>query len=184
MHPKDPEDTPSVAIDHNSEVTLHFSLHLTDGSEIDSTFSKAPAVFRMGDGNFLPGFERLLLGLKPGDQESFMVSPERGFGLLNTQNIHLIPRNQFAEDMVLTEGLVIGFSSGPANFDLPGVIKEVEDHAVLVDFNHPLAGRELVFSVNIIDVRPQLQTQLQSGQNNTPQRIDVVNLAGDSKKSD
>jgi FKBP-type peptidyl-prolyl cis-trans isomerase SlpA len=133
-----------------SRVTLHFAIKLDDGVPVDSTFEKQPATFTIGDGSLLPGFEQTLFGLKAGDQRSFEISPEQGFGQGNPLNVQIIPRSQFAR-MELSEGLLIIFNDA-ANAELPGVIREFDEERVTVDFNHPLAGKQLIFDVQIIQV--------------------------------
>ncbi|WP_040261673.1 MULTISPECIES: FKBP-type peptidyl-prolyl cis-trans isomerase [Pseudomonas] len=140
-----------VRIGQHTEVTLHFALHLEDGNTVDSTFDKAPATFKVGDGNLLPGFENALFGLKAGDRRDLTVLPENAFGQPNPQNVQVMPRNQF-EGMELAEGLLVIFNDA-ANTELPGIVKAFDDQHVTVDFNHPLAGKTLRFEVQIIDVR-------------------------------
>ncbi|MGH8465494.1 MAG: FKBP-type peptidyl-prolyl cis-trans isomerase, partial [Pseudomonas sp.] len=74
-------------IGQNTEVTLHFALHLENGDTVDSTFDKSPAVFKVGDGNLLPGFENALFGFKAGDQRKLSIAPENAFGQHNPQNV-------------------------------------------------------------------------------------------------
>ena len=76
--------------------------------------------------------------------------PENAFGMHNPSNVQTLPRSQF-EDIELEQGLVISFSD-PGNGDLPGVIAEFDDQRVSVDFNHPLAGKKIIFEVDIINV--------------------------------
>lgn len=134
------------------QVTLHFALKLDSGDVVDSTEGKQPAVFTVGDGNLLPGFEQALFGLKAGDRRSIAIEPEHGFGQPNPQNLQVMPRSQF-DGMELSEGLLIIFSDA-ANAELPGVVKTFDDAQVTIDFNHPLAGKPLTFEVEIIDVQP------------------------------
>tara|TARA_R100001143_G_scaffold43040_1_gene38719 strand:+ start:215 stop:652 length:438 start_codon:yes stop_codon:yes gene_type:complete len=134
------------------QVTLHFSLSLGNGEQVDSTFDKQPATFKVGDGNLLPGFEQQLFGLKAGDKRTFQIAPEQGFGQHNPQNVQIMPRSQF-EGMELSEGLLVIFNDA-ANTELPGVVKAFDDRQVTVDFNHPLAGKALTFAVEIFDVKP------------------------------
>ena len=134
------------------QVTLHFALKLESGEVVDSTEGKQPAVFKVGDGNLLPGFEQALYGLKAGDRRSIAIEPEHGFGQPNPQNLQVMPRSQF-DGMELSEGLLIIFSDA-ANAELPGVVKTFDDAQVTIDFNHPLAGKPLTFEVEIIDVQP------------------------------
>ncbi|MBU1460047.1 MAG: peptidylprolyl isomerase [Gammaproteobacteria bacterium] len=134
------------------QVTLHFSLSLGNGEQVDSTFDKQPATFKVGDGNLLPGFEQQLFGLKAGDKRTFQIAPEQGFGQHNPQNVQTMPRSQF-EGMELSEGLLVIFNDA-AKTELPGVVKAFDDRQVTVDFNHPLAGKALTFDVEIFDVKP------------------------------
>ncbi|PVZ11316.1 MULTISPECIES: FKBP-type peptidyl-prolyl cis-trans isomerase [unclassified Pseudomonas] len=140
-----------VRIGQNTEVTLHFALHLEDGNTVDSTFDKAPAVFKVGDGNLLPGFEAALFGFKAGDKRSLTIAPENAFGQPNPQNVQVMPRSQF-EGMELSDGLLVIFNDA-ANTELPGIVKAFDAAQVTVDFNHPLAGKTLTFEVDIIEVR-------------------------------
>ena len=141
-----------VRIAEGAEVTLHFAIKLENGDVIDSTFDKQPATFTVGDGNLLPGFEATLLGLKAGDQRSIAIGPEQGFGQGNPQNVQIMPRSAFAE-MELSEGLLVIFNDA-ANAELPGVVKAFDESSVTIDFNHPLAGKQLTFDVEIIEVEP------------------------------
>jgi len=134
------------------QVTLHFTLKLEDGTVVDSTRDKQPATFQIGDGNLPPGFEAPLKGLTGGDTGSYEISPEHAFGQHNPQNMQKIPRESF-EGPELEEGLVMSFTD-PNGGELPGVITEIDEKRVEVDFNHPLAGRTLTFDVEILDVHP------------------------------
>lgn len=138
-------------IGQNTEVTLHFALHLENGDTVDSTFDKAPATFKVGDGNLLPGFESALFGFKAGDQRKLSIAPEQAFGQHNPQNVQVMPRSQF-EGMELSEGLLVIFNDA-ANTELPGVVKAFDDNQVTIDFNHPLAGKTLNFEVQIVEVK-------------------------------
>lgn len=134
-------------------MTLHFALKLNDGSTVDSNFEGEPATFDVGDGSLLPGFEEPLFGLQAGDERTFTITPEKGFGEHNPENIQHLPRSQFPADVELEEGLVLSFADAQQT-ELPGVVASYDEQTVTVDFNHPLAGREIEFSVKILDVNP------------------------------
>jgi len=138
-------------IGHNSTVSLHFALKFDSGEVVDGNFEKDPATFSVGDGSLLPGFERVLFGLKAGDKRSFEIPPEQGFGTPNEQNLQVMPRDQFAS-MELDYGVLVIFKDA-AGGEMPGVIKEFDDKQVTVDFNHPLAGKIITFEVEIITVQ-------------------------------
>lgn len=137
-------------ITETSRVTLHFSLKLPTGEVVDSTRDKEAATFTMQDGSLLPGFEQVLLGLKAGDKKEFLIEAEQGFGLSNPQNIQKIGREHFKE-VDLEVGLILMFKDA-AGSDLPGVVKSFDNRLVEMDFNHPLAGKDILFDVEIIEV--------------------------------
>jgi len=146
-------------VEQGSQVTLHFSIALTDGHVVDSNFDAAPASFTVGDGNMLPGFESHLLGLRKGDAVDVVLKPGQAFGPVNEGNVHRLPRsrfNQFLDEEYeeLQAGTVVSFKD-PGGFDLPGVVKEKSLTGVEVDFNHPLAGKDIVFKARIVDIIPR-----------------------------
>lgn len=149
----DLSDISQLPIGPDTRVTLHFSLTLEDGSEVDSNFDGKPATFVIGDGNLLPGFEVALFGLVPGEEGVFNILPEQGFGPHNPSNIQRFSRKDFDAELELAPGLILSFADAN-RAELPGVVAEVEEDSVLVDFNHPLAGHTITFTVKILDVAP------------------------------
>lgn len=141
-----------MQIEQGTKVKLHFSLALEDGSLIDSNFDKQPASFIIGDGNLLPGFESVILGLESGQKREFTIPPENAFGQHNPQNVQDVDRTNFAEDK-LEIGAVFSFQNGDG--ELPGVIIGIEDEKVTIDFNHPLAGQSILFKVEILQISPE-----------------------------
>lgn len=151
------------AINNRSRVTLHFALALMDGLVIDSTFDRSAPSFTMGDGSLLPGFEQCLIGLAAGDEKTFVLPPADAFGEINADSIHDMDIQQFKkmlhEQDTLTEGLVVSFD-GAGKQPMPGVIRKIEGNTVTVDFNHPLAGQTLRFSVKILAVNEPIAVKL------------------------
>jgi FKBP-type peptidyl-prolyl cis-trans isomerase SlpA len=145
----------TLCVDPHSRVTLHFALKFEDGAVIDSTFEKDPATFTFGDGSLPVAFEKKVLGMQAGQQGIYTLLPEEGFGQSNSNNIQHFFRKDFDKELELIEGLVISFADSKQS-ELPGVIKSVDGDNVLVDFNHPLAGQNLVFEVDIISVETDL----------------------------
>ncbi len=139
------------AVDKGTRVTLNFALKFEDGQEIDSTFDKSPATLDIGDENLPENFEAYLFGMTAGQTARFEVPPEKGFGQHNPSNVQMFKRSDFGADMVLEPGVMISFADARQS-ELPGVVQRVEGDQVTIDFNHPLAGRTLIFDVEIIDV--------------------------------
>ena len=137
-------------IGQHSTVTLHFALKLDNGDVVDSNFDKDPATFTVGDSNLLPGFEQALFGFKAGDKRTVVIPPERGFGRGNDANLQTMLRKDF-DGMELAEGVLVIFQDARRN-EMPGVVKSFDDNEVVINFNHPLAGRDITFEVEIIKV--------------------------------
>ena len=138
----------------NCKVELHFSLKLADTGElVDSTFEKKPAELVIGDGNLPAAFEAVIHGMKAGERKTERIKPKDGFGQHNPSNVQRIPKDQFDPSVELSEGLVVSFQD-KAKSELPGVVATIDDTMVTVDFNHPLAGRDLEFEVEILSVVP------------------------------
>ena len=143
-----------LEIGPNCKVELHFSLRLSETGElVDSTFGKKPASLVIGDGNLPEAFEMVIHGMNAGERKVETIEPKDGFGQRNPSNIQRIPRDQFDPAVELAEGLVLSFQD-KAKSELPGVVSLIEDRMVTVDFNHPLAGRDLEFEVEILSVAP------------------------------
>jgi FKBP-type peptidyl-prolyl cis-trans isomerase SlpA len=143
----------ALAIGEGTQVTLHFALKLKNGDVVDSTFEGEPAQFIVGDGNLLDGFEKALFGLTAGVKQTIYIKPEQGFGQANPNNVQQFPRAQFGDDIVLEEGLMLSFADAQQT-ELPGVVATFDEQTVTVDFNHPLAGKDIEFEVEIIAVDP------------------------------
>lgn len=142
-----------LKIGESSEVIFHFSIKLEDGSAADSTkVHNKPAKLVMGDGSLTANFEKCLLGLYAGDEKSFTLAPEDAFGMPNPDNVYYVDRSKFGSDTPAEVGAIIAFTQ-PDGTDLPGLIREVAGDSVTVDFNHPLAGQQVEFEVEILEVR-------------------------------
>jgi FKBP-type peptidyl-prolyl cis-trans isomerase SlpA len=143
----------TVPVSEGTRVFLNFSVSLEDGSEVDSNFGGDSVNFVIGDGSLLPGFERLLFGMSPGQRQMFVVSPENAFGQPNDNNVQHLPRDQFDDEVALEIGLVFSFADA-AGGEVPGMIIAFDENEVTVDFNHPLSGRTILFDVQIHRVEP------------------------------
>ncbi|MGI9281378.1 MAG: FKBP-type peptidyl-prolyl cis-trans isomerase [Endozoicomonas sp.] len=152
-----------VVVGPGRQVTLHFALKLEDGQVVDSNFDSQPATFVVGDGNLPKGFEQVIYGLSVGGQGSYRVPPAGAFGMPNPENIREFSRDTFSGDMELQEGLVVSFADA-ANTELAGVVTGLTDSHVEVDFNHPLAGKELLFEVKILNITQATHTPEKSAE--------------------
>jgi len=140
-------------IEENSNVILHIDIKLSDGSIADSTrVNRQPTMIRMGQGDVTNKFEENLLHLAIGDKKTFTLTPEFAFGHVNPANIHKLPYTQFSDDITIEEGVIVEFEQMSGE-KIPAIIREFDDESVTVDFNHPLCGQTLEFSVEIVDIQ-------------------------------
>ena len=134
-----------------SGVTMHFSLRLADGMLVESSFDDEPISFVLGDGTLDRGLELALLGLVAGDRQTLSLMPGQAYGMRDEALLQRVGKSLFPEDMLLEPGQIVGFS-GEDGEDVAAAIIEIGDDDVQVDFNHPLAGREIEFEVHILAV--------------------------------
>lgn len=138
------------------QVSLHFEVSLENGTIIDSTFDRStPVNLIIGDGNLLTGFENVLINLRAGDVRTAHLPPDEAFGQWNAENVQQFDHAQFATTGSQPEvGLMIEFEDKGKN-TLAGVVSKVTSDSVFVDFNHPLAGQNVLFKVQIFKVIPK-----------------------------
>ncbi|WP_194437621.1 FKBP-type peptidyl-prolyl cis-trans isomerase [Vibrio fluminensis] len=141
-----------TSITQDSTVTLHFTIKMKDGSVADSTHNMGkPAKLVIGDGSLSDNFEQCLLGLSAGESKAIELSAADAFGMPNPDNIHYMDRARFVGDAEVEVGTIMAFS-GPDGMEIPGIITEIAGDSVTVDFNHPLAGQDVTFEVEILSV--------------------------------
>lgn len=135
---------------------MRFSLFLAEIDRlVDTTGADGQFDFTVGEGQMIPGLEKHLIGLRPGDKGRFEIPCEEAYGPAQ-QDSDLVQQftvEDFPDDIDLEIGLVIGFQS-PNGDETPGTITNIEGEVVTVDFSHPLAGYDLVFEVEVLDVEP------------------------------
>lgn len=151
---------PKAKVQDGSRITLHFALLLPTGEEVDTTRRGQPATLTVGDGNLLPGFEAVLIGLQEGDDAQITIPAVDAFGERNPANVQTMPKDRFAEfaaEQELEPGLMISFQAPDG--ELPGVVTQVFSEAVEVDFNHPLSGNDVIFDVSILSVEDPIATE-------------------------
>ena len=138
-------------IDQTSLVLLHYRLASTNGDTIESSFEDEPIEINMHDASLPEGMMLALIGLKTGDEQTLTLTPEQCFGFRDEDNIHGMPLSDFSSDLKPEIGLTFNFGT-PDDQDIPGTIRAIKDNTIEVDFNHPLAGLSLIFSVKILEV--------------------------------
>lgn len=145
-----------MKIGEKTFVSLIYTLKV-GGEVVDSTTSENPLSFIYGAGYLLPKFEEHIKGLGKGDKFKFTLTPEDGYGPLMEEAVVELPRTVFMVDGAVEEGLLVVGNHIPMSTadgqQMIGVVREVSGDNVKMDFNHPMAGKTLDFSGEILDVR-------------------------------
>ncbi len=144
--------TAEKTIKSGDRIKLHYTITLANENHIaDSTRDGEPLQLTIGEGDMIPGLERCLIGLGIGDKQQFDVPCMQAYGPADMDSIHTIARSDFPAGMELEPGLVVGFET-PSGEEVAGTIQELGDDGVVMDFSHPLAGHDLVFDVEIVNI--------------------------------
>jgi FKBP-type peptidyl-prolyl cis-trans isomerase SlyD len=133
-------------------VAFDYKLTLDSGEEVDRSPENEPFSFITGSREVIPGLEKAMMGMTVGTRSKISVEPEDAYGPVNPELIEDVPRNQFPREIELKQGMMFQ-SNGPEGM-VTASIKEIKDeNTVVVDLNHPLAGKTLHFDVNVVEVR-------------------------------
>jgi FKBP-type peptidyl-prolyl cis-trans isomerase SlyD len=133
-------------------VSLEYTLSGEDGKVIESNKGKEPLRYVDGRSQIIPGLEKALEGMKPGTEKKVTVKPEDAYGPVDPNAYREVPKENVPADS-LKEGMAL-FAKNAEGEMFPVRVKEVKDKTVVIDMNHPLAGKTLVFDVKILDVQP------------------------------
>lgn len=139
-----------MTIKEGSEVGIEYTLTLDDGTVADSNVGQEPLVYTQGGGQILPALEQALEGLAPGDSKQVDLEAAEGYGEVNPQAYQNVPIDQIPEQSREVGAVLI--ASSPDGRQQQIRIHEVQDDAVVVDFNHPLAGKDLSFAIKVVSV--------------------------------
>lgn len=142
----------SEIIQQDSLVTLHYRIGLPDGRPLISTFDGPPATLKLGAGELLPQFESLLAGLESGAEQSFELGAAEAFGERRTDLIERVRRQDLPASEAEIEPMSFMEFFAPDGSRYSGLVTEVGDDAVTIDFNHPLAGKSIRFDLRIVGV--------------------------------
>jgi peptidylprolyl isomerase len=132
-------------------VRVHYRGALTDGTVFDDSEGREPLAFTVGAGQVIPGFDRAVMGLEPGDSTSVTIEADDAYGAHYAELVHGVSRDAFAGEPY--EGGEISVVA-PDGEEMQARIIAIDGDDVMLDFNHPLAGQALVFDVTLVEVEP------------------------------
>jgi FKBP-type peptidyl-prolyl cis-trans isomerase 2 len=132
-------------------VKIHYTGTLADGSQFDSSREREPLELTVGAGKVIPGFERAVVGMGVGESRTVTIDAADAYGPRQEQLLQEVPRSVIPADIELSQGLML-HAQGPDGQTVNFTVIEYDDQKVLVDGNHPLAGRDLTFELELVAI--------------------------------
>ena len=138
-------------VENGSTVTVHYTGTLNDGTEFDSSREREPFSFQVGAGQVIPGFSEGMIGMSTGDTKNITILSGEAYGPLNEEAFQEVSRDRFPENFEITVGETVHGETGDGRKFAARVAGE-QDGNVTLDFNHPLAGQDLNFEIELLEV--------------------------------
>ena len=132
-------------------VKVHYTGKLVNGEEFDSSIDKEPLEFTVGAGQMIKGFDDAMPGMALGEKKTINIAPEDGYGHRSEEAIIEFPKENVPGDMVLEPGMPLTLSN-QAGQPVPVIVVEVKDDIIILDANHFLAGQELIFDIELVEI--------------------------------
>lgn len=138
----------SETVQSGQVVSVHYVGTLTDGTVFDESRGRGePISFQTGTGQVIAGFDQAVIGMAVGEKKTVEISSSDAYGDRNEEAIQVVPREAFPEEMEVVPGMQIQ-GDGP-NGSFPAIVAEVAEKTITVDLNHPLAGQDLTFEIEV-----------------------------------
>lgn len=154
-------DTKPTKVAKDLVVTIEYKLTV-DGEVIDSSDEEGPLTYLHGYDNILPGLEDELLGMKVGESKVLALAPEDGYGEYSDEAFMDVSRQEFTEEIPLEIGVELHLTDSEGD-EAYATIAEIGDETITLDFNHPLAGKELNFEIKVMEMRKAEPVELDHG---------------------
>tara|TARA_R100000789_G_C2906826_1_gene122078 strand:+ start:74 stop:505 length:432 start_codon:yes stop_codon:yes gene_type:complete len=137
----------------NDTVKVHYTGKLADGQVFDSSVERGePVEFTLGQGQLIPGFEKGLIDMKVNEKKTVNIAKDEAYGEPKDELIQEVEKAQLPEELKPEVGMPL-VSKSPDGREINLVIKEVKDESIVVDANHPLAGKDLIFDLEVVEIK-------------------------------
>lgn len=138
--------------EHGTTVHIHYTGRLADGTVFDSSEGRDPLAFEMGSGQVIPGLDKGMRGMAVGDKKTIEIACAEAYGEHHAEGVQIVPRDQLPPEMDPQPGMQLQANT-PDGQTVMFVVTSVEEANVTVDANHPLAGKDLTFDVELVAVK-------------------------------
>lgn len=136
----------------DNTVKVHYTGKLEDGKIFDSSVDREPLEFKVGEGKIIPGFEDAVVGMNPGESKEIKIEPDDAYGQVRNDLFEEVNKQQLPEDLEPKVGMEL-LSKTPDGQELRVRVAEVKDESIVIDANHPLAGEDLYFEIQLVEVK-------------------------------
>ena len=138
--------------ENGNTVSVHYRGTFDDGTVFDSSFDRGDSIsFELGSGQIIPGFNDAVVGMTPGDSKNITLTPENAYGPTDEAAVQTVPASAFPAEMELTEGTKVQ-GQAPNGQSMVGTIQSRTGDDIVVDFNHPMAGKNLNFHIQLLNI--------------------------------
>ena len=134
-------------------VQVHYKGTLTDGTVFDSSEGRSPLEFTVGSGQVIKGFDEGVLGMNEGERKTINIPVEDAYGPANEEMIFTLNRTDIPDDIPLEEGMTLNMHEDGNPRPIPVIVRKLDDTNVTLDANHPLAGQDLTFDVELVSTK-------------------------------
>ena len=133
------------------KVKVHYHGKLTSGETFDSSAGREPLEFEVGSGSVIKGFDEGVNGMQVGEKKTINIPVEEAYGPRNAEMLIEFPKDRFPNDMKIEQGMQLMMSDSSGQ-NIPVIVTEIKENSVILDANHPLAGEELVFDIELVEI--------------------------------
>lgn len=140
-----------VQAKYGDTVKVHYTGKLEDGTVFDSSTGGDPLQFTIGDGNIIPGFEQAVMGMMPGDSKTEMIPTDQAYGPHMEEMVVVVERQQMPADLAPEVGQQLQIQQATGEV-IPVIVTDISDLTVTLDANHPLAGEDLTFEIELVEI--------------------------------
>ncbi|MGJ8659459.1 FKBP-type peptidyl-prolyl cis-trans isomerase [Cellulophaga fucicola] len=139
-------------VKENNTVKVNYTGKLSDGQVFDSSEGKEPLEFTLGQGQLIPGFEKGLIDMKVNEKKTITIAKEEAYGEVNEALIQEVKKAELPQDMEPKVGMGL-VSQSPDGREMNLLVVEVKEESIVVDANHPLAGKDLIFDLEVVEIK-------------------------------
>lgn len=139
-------------VKENDTVKVHYTGKLTNGQIFDSSLEREPLEITVGEGKLIPGFEKALINMQVNEKKTVEIVKEEAYGDVQKELFHQVTKDQLPQDIQPEVGMGLA-SKAPDGTEHQFRVVEVNDDHIVVDGNHPLAGQDLVFDLELVEIK-------------------------------